>query len=69
MGQCVCLRRAIKRRQVSLNIFGLMLSPKREGRGGLHTIISPTDTCSTMSRATEDSRSLVSYSFSVSTEN
>ena len=69
MGQCVCLRRAIKGRQVSLNVFGLTLPPRREGKWGLHTVISPTDIYRTMSRATEDSKSLALYSFCVSTEN
>lgn len=68
MGQCVCLKGAINGRQVSLNVFGLALPPRREGKRGLHTVISHTDTYRTMSRATEDSKSLASYSFSVSTE-
>lgn len=67
MGQCVRLKRAVKGRQISLNIFGLTLPPRREGKWGLHTVISHTDIYRTMSRATEDSKSLASYSCSVST--
>lgn len=55
MGWCVYLRIAIKGRQDSLNIFGLTLPRRGEGRLSLDPVISIQDPIGPLSRATEDS--------------